>query len=85
MKTPFDFASVLLFAVLAVIYLHRSAKDEQDHVPLWAYALAAVACAAGDVIANQGYVALGAVVLVAAVAATIWIVFKAPPSSHKAR
>ena len=85
MKTAFDFASVLLFAVLAVIYLNRSAKDQPDPVPLWAYAATALALAAGDVIANRGHRLIGTVLLAAAVAATLWIFMRkeAPPrASH---
>ena len=76
MRTAFDFASVLLFAVLSVIYLHRSAKDERDATPLWAYALTALACGCGDVMANHGHTAPGAVLLASAVAATFWIVVR---------
>lgn len=73
MRTIFDLASVLLFAVLSVIYLHRSSKDERDAVPLWAYALAALACAAGDVVANHGHRRYGAALLGMALLATLWI------------
>ena len=85
MKTPFDFASVLLFAVIAVIYLHRSSKEGRDPVPLWAYALTAIACAAGDVLANRDYILPGAALLVAAIGGTIWIAFRKAPEIGKAR
>ena len=78
MSTPFDFASVVLFGLIAVVFLHRSSKDEQDHVPLWAYGGCAVACAAGDVLANNGYVPIGLLLLFAAVASGVWIVVKKP-------
>ena len=85
MKTPFDFASVLLFAVIAVIYLHRSSKDERDRVPLWGYALIALACAAGDVLANHDYVAPGALCLLAAMGGTAWVALKGHAGADKAR
>ena len=78
MKTPFDIASVLLFALIAVIFLHRSSKSEQDRVPLWAYAGTAGACAFGDVLANAGSVPVGLVLLLGAVAGSMWIVLRKP-------
>ena len=73
MRTTFDFASLLTFGVLAAVYLHRSAQDAKDPIPLWAYALAAAGCAVGDVIANRGHVVVGAILLVAALVGTITI------------
>lgn len=84
MKTPFDFASVLLFAVLAVIYLHRSSKDERDRVPLWGYGIIALACAAGDVLANRGYMALGTISLLVAMAGTAWVALRGQQGAGKA-
>lgn len=78
MKTPFDIASVLLFALIAVIFLHRSSKSEQDRVPLWGYAVTAIACALGDVMANNGSVPVGLVLLLSAVAGSMWIVITKP-------
>ena len=78
MKTPFDIASVLLFALIAVIFLHRSTKSEQDAVPLWVYAVTALACAIGDVLANEGQTAIGLVLLFSAVAGAMWIVWRKP-------
>lgn len=76
MHTPFDFASVALFALIAVIYLHRSSKPEEDTVPLWAYAATAALCAVGDVAANAGYVIPGVLCLLLALGASAWIVFR---------
>ena len=73
MRTTFDFASLLTFGILAVVYLHRSAQDAKDPVPLWGYALAAAGCAVGDVSANGGHILIGAILLVAALLGTIII------------
>ncbi len=78
MKTPFDLASVLLFALIAVIFLHRSSRAEEDPVPLWAYAGCAGACAIGDILANNGYVPIGLLLLFAAVGAGVWIITRKP-------
>lgn len=56
MSTIFDFVTVGLFAILAVLYLHRSSRAQADSVPLWQYALAALACAAANAAGNGGYV-----------------------------
>ena len=77
MKTPFDIASILLFAVIAIAYLHRSAQDRPDRTPMWAYAAVAAACAVGDVVANRGAPGVGAALLVAAILGVAWIVFYA--------
>lgn len=78
MKTPFDIASVLLFALIAVLFLHRSSRSERDRVPLWAYAATALACAFGDVMANNGGVPVGLLLLFGAVAGAMWIVMTKP-------
>ena len=85
MKTPFDIASVLLFALIAVIFLHRSSGSAQDRVPLWAYAVVALACALGDVLANTGQVPVGLVLLFGAVAGSMWIVWKKPADADGPR
>ena len=73
MQTTFDFASVLVFGLLAAIYLHRCAKAERDTIPLWAYAVTATACAVGDVVANHGFPVIGAICLVATLLGAVWI------------
>ena len=78
MKTPFDLTSVVLFAIIAVVFLHRSSKPEHDPVPLWAYAATAIACAIGDILANRGYTVPGALLLLAAIAGGAWITLKQP-------
>ena len=81
MKTPFDFVSVGMFALIAVIFLHRSAQPGRDPVPLWSYGATAAACAGGDILTNNGYVLIGAAFLLLAAAGAIWIVFKAIPAA----
>ena len=73
MKTTFDFASLIVFGLLAAVYLHRCAQEARDAVPLWAYATVALGCAGGDVLANHSYVPLGALCLVVALLSTVWI------------
>jgi hypothetical protein len=73
-KSPFDLVSLILFAGLAVLFLQRSAAREPDPVPLWRYAVAAVGCAAGDILGNQGAPVAGGLILAAtAVGAVIWL------------
>lgn len=67
MKTFFDFLSVGLFIVLAVLYLHRSSRPEPDGVSLWKYAAAAGGCAVGNLLGNAGQ-ALASFALLAGVA-----------------
>ena len=55
MSTIYDYVTVALFALLAVLYLHRSSRAEADRIPIWAYALAALACAAANAAGNSGY------------------------------
>ena len=81
MKTPFDAASLLAFALLAIVYLHRSAAAARDPVPLWIYALAVLACAGGDVAANHGSPAIGAVSIAVSVVVTGWVVWKGDAAS----
>lgn len=73
MQTIPDFASVLVFGLLAAVYLHRCSKTERDTVPLWAYAVTATACAVGDVVANHGFPVIGAMCLVATLLGAVWI------------
>ena len=55
MKTIYDLISVALFALLAILYLQRSASEEPDQIPLWRYAVAAMGCASADYLGNNGY------------------------------
>ena len=83
MTTPFDFVSILIFAVLAVIFLHRSAQAAPRDRPLWGYALAALACAAGDVAANAGRKLIGTLLLLGAVGLTGWILLASSARDKK--
>ena len=73
MSTPFDFVTVLIFAVLAVVFLHRSAQASSHDRPLWGYALATAACAGADVAANAGLPIIGALLLLGSLGLAIWI------------
>ena len=84
MSTPFDFATVLIFAVLAVVFLHRSAQASSRDRPLWSYALAAAACAGADIASNGGQPAIGAVLLLTALGLAVWILRLPPPERGRA-
>ena len=74
MKSSFDVVSLILFAGLAILFLQRSAAREPDPAPLWRYAVAALGCASGDILGNQGVPILGGLILAAtAVFAVVWL------------
>ena len=64
METVWDWVTVMLFAGLITLFLHRSAQDEpQDK--LWQYAPPALACAVANYLGNNNY-EIAAVALLAA-------------------
>ena len=81
MITTFDLLSIAVFAGLAVLYLHRSSRAEGDRVPIWAYGLAALACAAANGLGNAGQVLAAAALLTGAAAFGLWAALtRAKPS-----
>lgn len=68
MKTVYDIVSIIIFAAIAILYLHRSAAAQSDPTPLWRYALAAGGCALADYLGNHDQVFASVVVFIAVVA-----------------
>lgn len=54
METVWDWVTVMLFAGLITLFLHRSAAETpQDK--LWQYAPPALVCAVANYLGNEGY------------------------------
>jgi hypothetical protein len=54
METVWDWVTIMLFAGLITLFLHRSsAETPQDK--LWQYAPPAIACAVANWLGNNGY------------------------------
>jgi hypothetical protein len=51
METPYDWATILVFAGLIVLFLQRSQGEERDH--LWQYLVAALGCALTNYLGNE--------------------------------
>ncbi|QXQ08292.1 hypothetical protein KX816_10190 [Sphingosinicellaceae bacterium] len=80
MQTVYDWATMVVFAGLVVLFLQRSQGEARDE--LWQYLVAAVGCAGTNYIGNEAlrlesnlYHA-GAVALFVATLAFIWVVLK---------
>ncbi len=75
MTTVFDWLTVAIFAVLAVIYLQRSAGTRPAHDAVWKYLPPAVACVAANQIGNADWTLLATLLMFAALA-YIWFVIR---------
>ena len=75
MTTVFDWLTVAIFAVLAVIYLQRSAGTRPAHDAVWKYLPAAVACVIANQVGNAGR-PLPATLLMFGALAYIWFVIR---------
>ena len=75
MTTVFDWLTVAIFAVLAVIYLQRSAGTRPAHDAVWKYLPAAVACVIANQVGNAGW-RLPATLLMFGALAYIWFVIR---------
>jgi hypothetical protein len=87
-ETVFDWVTVAIFAGLIVLFLQRSSGESEPQDHIWQYLVAAVGCAVTNYLGNGGldaaeeggaydYVQLGGAVLVlAATLAFVWIVLK---------
>jgi hypothetical protein len=65
METPWDWITVMLFAGLITLFLHRSAQEPPPD-KLWQYAPPAVACAIANYLGNNGLgIVAGAVLALA--------------------
>jgi hypothetical protein len=80
METPYDWATILVFAGLIVLFLQRSQGVARDH--LWQYLVAAVGCAVTNYLGNEALKLdstmyhLAAIGLGVATLAFIWIVLQ---------
>lgn len=64
METVWDWVTVMLFAGLITLFLHRSAAETpQDK--LWQYAPPSIACAVANYLGNEGYGIAAAALLAA--------------------
>lgn len=75
MSTVFDWLTVGIFAVLAVIYLQRSVGSRPAHDAVWKYLPPAVGCVVANQIGNAGW-ALPAAVLMFGAIAYVWFVIR---------
>ena len=74
METVWDWVTVLLFAGLITLFLHRSSQEvPQDK--LWHYAPPALACAVANYLGNNHY-DIAAVALLAATALYMFRILK---------
>lgn len=53
MQTVYDWATMIVFAGLIVLFLQRSQGAPRDH--LWQYLIAAVGCAGTNYLGNEGF------------------------------
>lgn len=80
METVYDWATMVVFAGLVVLFLQRSQGEARDQ--LWQYLVAAVGCATTNYLGNEGIKLsdttyhLGAVALGVATLAFIYFVLK---------
>ncbi|MGD9811724.1 MAG: XrtV sorting system accessory protein [Sphingobium sp.] len=74
METVYDWASVLIFAGLVVLMLHRSSMETPPD-SLWAYLPPAIGCAVANQFGNDGNDAL-AIILLASVIIYIFLILK---------
>jgi hypothetical protein len=65
METAWDWITVMLFAGLITLFLHRSSQDTPED-KLWQYAPPALACAVANYLGNNGYELFAALLLAAA-------------------
>lgn len=52
MQTVYDWATMIVFAGLIVLFLQRSQGEPRDH--LWQYLVAAIGCAGTNYLGNEG-------------------------------
>ena len=78
MQTAYDILTVMIFAGLVTLFLHRS-QEENPKDQLVEYAPAAIGCALVNYLGNNGY-QIGAVLGLGGVLAYIWFILK--PLAH---
>lgn len=76
METIYDWASVAVFGVLVVLFLHRSAKEQEPTDTIYHYIPPAIGCAVANYLGNHD---LGPASIVLLVAVLIYIVLVLKP------
>lgn len=75
MTTVFDWVTVTIFAILAVVYLQRSLGDKPSHDAVWKYLPPAALCMIANQVGNAGWVLLATLLMVGALA-LVWFVIR---------
>ena len=75
MKTPYDFITVAIFAVIALVYLQRSLAPPPRNDHTFQYVLCALGCAGANWLGNEGHDAL-AIPLILATAGYFLVALK---------
>ena len=78
METIYDWLTVTIFAVIAVLFLQRSTKDQPGDT-LWHYLPPAIGCGVANQFGNNGYTVVAAILMVAVLAYLIYILKLLPP------
>lgn len=70
METIYDWVTVAIFAGLVVLFLQRSADDQQDdnEPSIFAYLIAGIGCAVANYLGNQGSDLLAIIALIGTLA-----------------
>jgi hypothetical protein len=69
-NTPYDWATIGIFAALVVLFLQRSA-DAEPKDKLWQYAPPTIGCAIANYLGNQGMHGLAVLALLTIIAYTL--------------
>lgn len=75
METVYDWVSVIIFAGLIVLFVHRATSDDDDEeaeqsvVP---YLIGGIGCAIGNYLGNEGYAAFAVLVLGVTILYTVY-------------
>ena len=80
MSTVYDWATMVVFAGLVVLFLQRSQGEARDE--LWQYLVAAVGCAGTNYLGNEGY-DLAAIGLGGATLAFIFVILRPLDGLHR--
>lgn len=75
METVFDWLTVGIFGILAVIFLQRSIGPRPAHDRMINYFPPAVGCMAANYVGNEGW-AVASIAIMVGVLAYIWFVIK---------
>jgi hypothetical protein len=79
METIYDWVTVLLFAGIVTLFLHRSVDAERSGDSIWKYLLASVGCAGANWLGNHGWDLAAIATLAATIAFIIYGLRLIPP------